>query len=244
MLRKQILSLVILAVASAGLTTLSAGSIALTSAADIAAAAAATGVAEARVRNGRTGFEAALYNAGTKVLDRNFPGGSSAGGALISGDWRKFEVTYTVATGVLTLKVDANDDGSFGLAGSTSETLTYDFGTDGYSFQYINLYYRGTANKDAKIKDLVVDGSSQGPYDSLGVNYTNAYFGRQGGGFFGDLSITGEFDFTGSQSDEVPSFGFVFRNKGVPTPTPDAGSTLVLLSSALATALLWRRQSR
>ncbi len=56
--------------------------------------------------------------------------------------------------------------------------------------------------------------------------------------------ITGEFDFTGSQSDEVPSFGFVFRNQGVPTPTPDAGSTLVLLGSALGAALLWRRQSR
>lgn len=244
MLRKQIVSLVTLAVASAGLTTLSAGSIALTSAADIAAAAAATGVAEARVRNGRTGFEAALYSAGTKVVDRNFPGGSPAGGALISGDWRKFEVTYTVATGVLTLKVDANDDGSFGLVGSTSETLTYDFGTDGFGFEYINLYYRGTTGKDAQIKDLVIDGSSQGPYDSAGVNYTNAYFGRQGGGIFGDLSITGEFDFTGSHSDEVPSFGFVFRNQGSPTPTPDAGSTLVLMGSALATVLLWRRQSR
>ena len=105
MLRKQIVSLLTLPFASAGLTTLSAGSIALTSAADIAAAGAATGVAEARVRNGRTGFEAALYSAGTKVVDRNFPGGSTAGGgALISGDWRKFEVTYTVATGVLTLK--------------------------------------------------------------------------------------------------------------------------------------------
>ncbi|MBN9691355.1 MAG: hypothetical protein J0M24_14050 [Verrucomicrobia bacterium] len=244
MLSKKSLSLLTLTVASAGLTTLSAGSIALTSATDIAAAGAATGVTEARVRNGRTGFEAALYSAGTKVVDRNFPGGSSSGGALITGDWRKFEVSYSVLTGELTLKVDANDDGSFGLVNTTSETLTYDFGTDGYSFQYIDLFYRGTAGKDAKIKDLVVDGTSQGPYDSNGANYTHAYFGRQGGGYFGDLLITGEFDFTGSQSDEVPSFGFVFRNKGVPTPTPDTGSTLVLLGSALATALLWRRQAR
>jgi hypothetical protein len=236
-------------------TTASAASVALTAPADIAAALASTSHMDARLRNGGSGYEAALLpGSGANVWNSNFSGGSAlvptVGGA--PDDWRNFEINYTMATGVLTLKVDANQSGDFGGAGTNGgafETLTYDFGTDGFSFKYIDLYYRGstTTSADAKLRNVVVDGTAQGSFDSGSVNYTDAVFGQVGGGYFGDIAISGQFDFTASSSGEVPSFGVKLRDISPPPSAVSAipePASMAALSGFLSCGLFLRSRRK
>ncbi len=234
---------ILLAILGASAVTASATSIELTSPRDTAAALAATASMDAYVRNGKSGWEAALLQPGVSVpkASANFQGYS----ALVPGEYRNFEINYSSASGVLTLKIDVNGNSSYAdVLNGVSETLTWDFGTDGLGFRYIDLYYRGNSVGNVDLKNLVVDGTAQGPFGSGGVNYSHAYFGKSGGGYFGDITISGQFDFTASTtSDSIPSFGVKLREQGTPTTSvPDAGTTLALFSGALTGLAALRRK--
>lgn len=233
------------AAATMALPSAQALSVAITAPGDVATAVAAAAQGEVRVRAGGTGFETAIIQG---ALPAKRTGNFAGNNALVAGDWRNFEVNYDVASGVLTLKVDHNDNGSFGgdngNNNQANETLSWDLGTDTFGFQYIDLYYRGSGSNDAEIRNLIVDGTSQSSLDSSGANFSRAVYGRLGGGYFGNITITGEFDLTGVSANEIPSFGVVFRGKGAPTvATPDGGHLLGLLGAGLLGVAALRRKS-
>jgi hypothetical protein len=235
----------------------SANSILLTAPGDIAVAGAATASMSAQVRAGGTGFEAALLLPGyTPPANQMRLGNYAGNSALMAGDWRNFEIDYASGSGILTFKIDANDDGVFapdiGGNNNANETLVYDYGTDGYGFKYIDLYYRWGQNSSGQgqvnLTSLMIDGTAQVDIATTtaanGSYQSHQYFGRVGGGYFGDITIKGEFDLTGVRySDEVPSFQFYLREKGTPTTSvPDGGLTLALLGGAVASLAALRRK--
>jgi len=117
-----------------------------------------------------------------------------------------------------------------------------------YGFSYIRFNYAGSEAvggrkpkpaTNVQINDLTINGVSFDSFNS-GTSDLYKYFGVQGGGVFGDLTIRGSFIFSGdSGNPEKPKFEI---DLGAPSLVPLPGSVLLLGSGLLGTALVYRRR--
>jgi hypothetical protein len=170
---------------------------------------------EARMRWGHRGWEAG-------ILD-NFPGNTDttldAPGAPA---WRvgfahAFEVSWTAATGTLTLAVDFDRDGRFGQ----SETILRDaFGKAGDSLAGLGFAAISISGNEGKsdarsiMQDLTINGVAQ---DALkpGGDFVQVFYAPGEAKLFGDVLITGRLTFTNDgRSQERPSWSIAFRGPG------------------------------
>lgn len=177
----------------------------------------------ARARNGNTGFEAILFNPGA---DPN----TNPSGAPVwnSGTYFQFAVTYVAATGTTSFMIDFNNDGDFLDGGATSlETLTVtNASLAGKSFQYATLRIEGGTNTSGAmggvdVQNFTINAVNFGQY-MTGVSVLEQQF-TDSSGQFGDITITGSFDFIGNIASELPrmwiSLGDAADLQVVPLPT-------------------------
>jgi len=188
---------------------------------------------EARIRNGKTGFEAALFTPSTPAPGE--PGGgewqldppgapvwNSQGN--VYGDFHNFRVTYDPASGTSTLAVDFNRDNDYldteEFTSSTSASLT------GNHFTHINLFLQGALpdSISAEVTSLVINGYSMGNFISEGNLPTEIVFEEQSG-YFSQIDISGQISFSGGSSQEIPRIWIRLGNHSEPclpsiTPLP------------------------
>ncbi len=206
---------------------------------------------EARMRWGHRGWEAG-------ILD-NFPGNNDttldAPGAPA---WRvgfahAFEVTWTAATGTLTLAVDFDRDGKFARA----ETISRDaFGKADASLAGLGFAAISISGNESKsearsfIEDLTINGVAQ---DAIkpGGDFAQTFYAPADGGVFGDVLVTGKLTFANDgRSQERPSWSISFRGPGEVgtgaregTPVPEPGTLALFGLGLLGLGLVARKRT-
>lgn len=166
---------------------------------------------EARVRNGNTGFEAALFSPSTPPPGQ--PGGEqwqlNPSGAPIwntngnqYGDIHTFQFTYTKATGTSLWNIDFNRDGDFL---DPSESVTNLAPTlAGKGFKYVNLWGQGhSSGFTAQVTDFTINGINFGTFSSSSESPFTTLF-EETEGLFNDITITANFTFSGNGGQERP----------------------------------------
>jgi|GEM_PF-1132438 len=166
---------------------------------------------ESRVRNGNAGFEGALFTPSTPPPGQ--PGGGQwqmnpAGAPVWNsngnqyGDVHSFEFTYTKATGTSVWKIDFNRDLDYTdpaeMVSNVAPTLI------GRSFTYINIWGQGSnAGMTASLMNLNINGVPFGNYSSSSSTPFSELF-EDVDGLFGNITVTGDFSFSGGESQEIP----------------------------------------
>lgn len=166
---------------------------------------------EARVRNGNTGFEAALFSPSTPPPGQ--PGGGqwqmNPSGAPIwntngnqYGDIHTFLYTYTKATGTSVWSIDFNRDGDYL---DPSESVTNEAPTlAGKGFKYVNVWGQGNSNGlTAQVTNFTVNGVNFGSFSSSSETPFTTLF-EETTGLFNDITITANFSFSGDGGQERP----------------------------------------
>lgn len=166
---------------------------------------------EARVRNGNTGFEAALFSPSTPPPGQ--PGGEqwqmNPTGAPIwntngnqYGDIHTFQFNYTKATGTSVWNIDFNRDGDFS---DPSESVTNEAPTlAGKGFKYINVWGQGhSSGFTAQVTDFTINGINFGTFSSSSESPFTTLF-EETTGLFNDITITANFSFSGNGNQERP----------------------------------------
>lgn len=180
--------------------------------------------AEARIRNGKTGFEAVLFTPSTPLPGQ--PGGAQfqldpAGAPVwnsngnVYGDQHSFLVEYDYLSGTIALSVDFNRDGDFldneESAVSVTSSLT------GKAFTYLNFFLQGATTNGlcVQVTNLSVNGYALGNYQSCSDTALNLVF-RETSGFFTQVQVSGELLLTGGASQEIPRFWIRFGDVADP----------------------------
>ena len=188
-----------------------------------------------RVRNGLNGWELAAIYEDPYVMGANKDFSSS----WLYGTDLNFNFSYIVSTGTLSMGVDYDNSGTI----ASSEMASYAFSTyAGKGFQYLDMMLVGTSSlplSDANVKNLNINGTSFGSYNSGGV-WTNTYFNL--GATPTDILITGQVDMTASGgSQERPKMEFKVGAPVVPEPI---SSTLFVVGGVIfAARRFYRRKS-
>lgn len=148
--------------------------------------------------------------AGTSAEGQMFtPGNPSPAGVQLNpypspawsvGNYHAFEFTYTMATGVATFKIDFTRDGDFldasESASSTSPTLI------GYGHKYLNLWMSGSSNAPGTVdvQNFTVNGTNLGGFTSNPNTTPIEWTWIDSSGFFGDVTVTGQYRMSASGS--------------------------------------------
>ncbi|MFZ5830312.1 MAG: hypothetical protein ACOY3P_09495 [Planctomycetota bacterium] len=202
----------------------------------------------ARIRWGRSGFEASLWDAltfnqsptlnpvGTPVWQLNVP--------------YNFQVTFDSLTGTLGLSVDFSGDSAF----DAGESITRDaFSAPGlssyedYGFKYIHISgNEGGSTTRSQVQNLVINGTSLGTLAPNGA-FLDTFWSDSSGNPLNSIDITGTLKFTSlGTSDERPSWNFAFMSPQQNSVVPEAGSLVVWSLLGLAAAAggfrRWRRR--
>jgi uncharacterized protein involved in outer membrane biogenesis len=184
-----------------------------------------TGLPQARMRYGKTGYEAAIRVNGSDVKQidaENAP-------RWADNQARKFEVNYSAATGVFELNIDFNKDGVFAnVTGSTKEKSSYSI--------LANTGFRGVRvfnnNATISLSNLVMNGTSFSPPTN-----TTTYYTDQNSAVMNSFVATGSITFNG------PNAGYSQESRweiGL-TAVPEPGS-LSLMAVGLAGLVGIRRR--
>lgn len=179
---------------------------------------------EARVRNGNTGFEAALFSPSTPPPGQ--PGGEqwqmNPSGAPIwntngnqYGDVHTFLYTYTKATGTSVWSIDFNRDGDYL---DPSESVTNLAPTlAGKGFKYVNLWGQGhSSGLTAQVTDFTINGVNFDSFSSSSETPFTVLF-EETNGLFVDITITANFSFSGNGNQERPR---IWVRLGTPNEAP------------------------
>lgn len=199
----------------------------------------------ARLRWGATGFEAALYDGGTSVVNLNPPGTPAW---VVGADYR-FEVSYLATTGTLSLGIDFNRDLSFGAGEMLSiSTFTAPGLTSyaGYGFDYLHI--SGNESSSAarsSVTGLVINGSAQADMLPGGTFLERFHDDTSAGATSWSVSGVLNFSVAGTATGaERPAWDFRFRSPGeVTAGTVSLPGTLALGGLALALAAALRRRA-
>ena len=205
---------------------------------------------EGRVRNGSTAYEAALFSPST-------PGPGQPGGAKWKmdpagrpvwntngntyGDTHTFLFVYTPATGTSIWNIDFNRDGDYNDA---KESVTNVAPTlAGKGFQYISVLGQGYDNEITVVLDhFTINSVDFGSYTSS-TNTPFSILFEDISGIFNDITITGQFSFSGFSLPERPRIWVRLGESNFGPPTCvltnplvgtyyDPGSTIILTASA------------
>lgn len=183
----------------------------------------------ARIRWGKTGFEAS-------VLDANPLNQSPTLNPYESPIWGvgnvyKFQVDFVGSTGLLTLNVDFNGDNTFSTDESISRSLFSAPGLTNYKglgFTYISISGNETGPNNtigtglSTITNLVINGNAQGLITPRGLLVENFYTDSTGNPMT-SITITGELTFlTLGISQERPSWNINLKGAAAPVPIPAA----------------------
>jgi len=166
---------------------------------------------EARVRNGKTVYEGALFTPNTPPpyapgggLWQMNPAGSPVwnSNGNTYGDIHSFLFTYTMATGTTVWKIDFNRDGDYNdpqeTVLNTAPTLI------GKGFRYLNIWGQGhDIGLIASLTDFTINGVNFGSYASSTNTPFNAFFEDESG-IFSDITASGNFSFSGDGGRECP----------------------------------------
>jgi hypothetical protein len=193
----------------------------------------------ARARNGRTGWEAALFTPDNPPAYMN-PSGAPV---WVYGAPYPFRFEYYYSTGTTIWSIDFNRDGDFldsqESASRVSPSLI------GFGFRYFNIFAQGNNVSSATVRNLTINGVGFGSYSSgsgvLEQSFTDT------NGLFGDLVVLGELIFSADgNSDERPR---VWLRLGDPepyreyAPVPEPGSlALTAIGAAVFTMRKLRRR--
>ena len=195
----------------------------------------------ARLRWGASGFEAALRDGGTNVVNLNPPGTP----AWVVGADYKFEVSYVAATGTLSLGIDFNRDLSFGSGETLSLSSFAPPGMTSYAgFGFDVLQISGNESGSAarsSVKNLTINGTAIGDLTPGGTFLDTFYDDTSAGAT--SWTIGGLLNFaTVGTTDERPSWNFAFRSPGSTSAVPVPG-TLALGGLALLMLGALRRRA-
>lgn len=196
----------------------------------------------ARLRWGRTGFEASLRDGGTNVVNLN-PAGTPA---WVVGRDYKFSVSYAVATGTLSLGVDFSGDSSFGAGETLSlSTFTAPGLTDysGYGFNYLQISGNESGSTArSTVSSLVINGESESSLAPVGT-FLDTFYDDNALGAIG-WNITGVLNFsTAGTGDERPSWNFAFRSPELQATVPEPGSLALAALGLLGVVAARRRKT-
>jgi hypothetical protein len=166
---------------------------------------------QARIRNGKTGFEGVLF-----TPEHNEPNGQvmnpsgapiwNSNGNKYGVNYFNFRVSYDYKTGNATQEIDFNHDGDFDdsheRVTSTSSSLS------GMGFKYINLRIQGQVGQNAHVilKNFTINDVNFGDFQTTNSNHliTKLFDEDSDCGLFTEVIVTGTFTFTKGQSDELP----------------------------------------
>lgn len=211
----------------------------------------------AQIRWGGSGFEAAIREIKAPNTNAVEVGNLDPVGApvWVLNQGYAFVVDYAASTGTISLSVDFNRDGTFGVGESISRSTFEAPGMTsyaGYGFRYLQIF--GTeANSTARsnIKNLTINGMSMPDF----IPTTNQPSGGSSDMFYDDNSgdgtpwtISGTLTFTAApaRGNERPSYVFNFRAPElipVAQAVPEPGSLgLAALGSILACMAGFRRR--
>lgn len=196
----------------------------------------------ARLRWGASGFEAALRDGGTSVANLNPPGTP----VWQVGTDYKFSVSYTVATGTLSLGVDFNGDNSFGVGETLSLSTFVAPGLtnySGYGFNYLQISgNESNSTARSSVTSLVINGQSVSDLVPNG-SFLDTFYDDNALGAIG-WNITGLLNFaTRGTGDERPSWNFSFRSPELqPTNNVAEPGSLALAALGLLGAVAARRR--
>ena len=193
----------------------------------------------AQARNGRTGWEAALFT------PDNLPAYMNPYGApvWVYGAPYPFRFEYYYSTGTTIWSIDFNRDGDFldsqESASRVSPSLI------GFGFRYFNIFAQGNNVSSATVRNLTINGVGFGSYSSgsgvLEQSFTDT------NGLFGDLVVLGELIFSADgNSDERPRVWLRLGNAEPYreyAPVPEPGSlALTAIGAAVFTLQKLRRR--
>lgn len=198
---------------------------------------------EARARNGRTGFELSLHSpTGQSPPSANL--NATGTPAWTFGTWTDFAITYSAATGQLSLGADFSQSGGVQAGETTSFTFA---GSAGSSYQFLNFNLAGNAISDMQVRNLSINGTPfAGPYSSSGTTATNLYFDL-GIPSPGTITITGQLNLTANgNTDERPRLQVLFGGANDPNaaPVPEPATVGVFGLMAGGAAAAYRRRAR
>ena len=198
----------------------------------------------ARLRWGRTGFEAALYDGGSSVVNLN-PVGTPV---WVVGRDYAFNVSYAVATGTLSLGVDFNGDSSFGagetlsLSSFTAPGMT-NYAGYGFNFLHISGNESGSAGRSS-VSRLLINGEPESTLTPNGL-FLDTFYDDNALGAIG-WTISGALNFaTAGTAQERPSWNFNFRSPELQATNdvPEPGSLALAALGLLGVAAARRRKT-
>ena len=169
---------------------------------------------QGRARWGRNGFEAALYLGGTVGPNLN-PAGTPV---WVIGTPYKFEYYYDVTSGDHTLKIDFNNDLTYGAGEVITQATSY----AGKSFKHFSIFMSGDATRGITLNNFVVNGVNLGNFVSPSSGALEPDW-ENSDGYFGNILATGTITFTGTGvpygGDET---GRIWFRTAEPVTIPDA----------------------
>ena len=167
---------------------------------------------QGRARWGASGFEGALYIGGTSGPNLN-PVGTPV---WVLGTPYAFDYSYDASSGDHTLKIDFNNDLSYGAG----EVITQATSFAGQGFKYFSIFMSGNATRGITLNNFVVNGVSLGNYVSPATGSIDLAW-ENSAGYFEDILATGTITFTGigGSGDET---GRIWLRTAVPVAIPAA----------------------
>jgi hypothetical protein len=166
---------------------------------------------EARVRNGISEYEGVLYTPSTpspydpgnpkwQMNPTGKPVWNTNGNAY--GDIHSFLFTYIPSSGTSIWKIDFNRDGDYNDLNESISNVAPTLA--GRGFQYISILGQGNDfGRTATINHFTINGVDFGSYYSA-TNTPFSILFEDHSGLFNDVTISGEFSFSGHGSPERP----------------------------------------